>query len=45
MDDLRALAASFDASFEGAVQGGGREMAVIDWRGHRYDLYLDRISG
>lgn len=43
MDDLRALAASFDAGFAGAVQGAARHQAVVDWRGHRYDLDLEPV--
>ncbi len=43
MDDLRALAASFGAELDSAVQGGGRQQATIRWQGHRYDLDLERL--
>lgn len=43
MDDLRALAASFGAELDSAVQGGGRQQATIRWQGHRYDLDLKRL--
>jgi hypothetical protein len=37
-DELRALAASFEAEFVSAVEGAARYQATISWRGHRYDL-------
>ena len=45
MDDLRALAASFGADFESAVEGAARYQATIKWNGHRYDLDLEVVSG
>lgn len=44
VDDLRALAASFDAAVDSVVQGGGRHQATISWRGHRYDLDLEQVD-
>lgn len=38
-----ALAASFDAGFESAVQGAARHEAVIRWHGHHYDLELQPV--
>lgn len=43
MDDIRALALSFGADFESAVEGAARYQATIRWRGHRYDLELQPV--
>ena len=43
MDELHALAASFDAELVSVVQGAARYQATINWRGHRYDLDLEPL--
>jgi hypothetical protein len=43
IDELRALAASFEAEFVSAVEGAARYQATISWRGHRYDLDLEPL--
>ncbi len=44
MEDIRALAASFGADFESAVEGAARYQATIRWRGRHYDLNLEPIT-
>ena len=44
MDDIRALAASFGADFESAVEGAARYQATIRWKGHHYDLDLQPVT-